>query len=179
MLISDTTIENINLIIQAMFNHNRTLDRFLCYSDAEWAFTHFNSVYHQGYAHLMPLVADKFSDILLRYNIAPKYYETKSDTRTYTTMLDFFQTNLEEHEATYELIKKSIEEALDNGDYNVEADLKHLLRMWNKFMAQAILLRDKAQVYGENNKAMFDGFADQFYILQNEYKELTGEDYKD
>ena len=179
MLISDTTIENINLIIQAMFNHNRTLDRFLGYSDAEWAFTHFNSVYHQGYAHLMPLVADKFSDILLRYNIAPKYYETKSDTRTYNTMLDFFQTNLEEHEATYELIKKSIKEALDNGDYNVEADLKHLLRMWNKFMAQAILLRDKAQVYGENNKAMFDGFADQFYILQNEYKELTGEDYKD
>ena len=46
-------------------------------------------------------------------------------------------------------------------------------------MAQAILLRDKAQVYGESNKAMFDGFADQFYILQNEYKELTGEDYKD
>ena len=83
MLISDTTIENINLIIQAMFNHNRTLDRFLGFSDAEWAFTHFNSVYHQGYAHLMPLVADKFSDILLRYNIAPKYYETKSDTRTY------------------------------------------------------------------------------------------------
>ena len=75
--------------------------------------------------------------------------------------------------------KKSIKEALDNGDYNVEADLKHLLRMWNKFMAQAILLRDKAQVYGESNKAMFDGFADQFYILQNEYKELTGEDYKD
>ena len=179
MLISDTTIENINLIIQAMFNHNRTLDRFLGYSDAEWAFTHFNSVYHQGYAHLMPLVADKFSDILLRYNIAPKYYETKSDTRTYTTMLDFFQTNLEEHEATYKLIKKSIKEALDNGDYNVEADLKHLLRMWNKFMAQAILLRDKAQAYGEGNKAMFDGFADQFYILQNEYKELTGEDYND
>ena len=44
MLISDTTIENINLIIQAMFNHNRTLDRFLGYSDAEWAFTHFSSV---------------------------------------------------------------------------------------------------------------------------------------
>lgn len=94
-------------------------------------------------------------------------------------MLDFFQTNLEEHETTYELIKKSIKEALDNGDYNVEADLKHLLRMWNRFMAQAILLRDKAQVYGEENKAMFDGFANQFYILQNEYKDLTGEEYKE
>lgn len=179
MLISDTTIENINLLMQAMFNHNRTLDRFLGYADVEWAFTHFNSVYHEGYAHLMPLVADRFSAILLRYNIAPKYYETKRDERVYATMLDFFQTNLEEHESTYELIKKSIKDALDNGDYNVEADLKHLLRMWDKFMAQAILLRDKAQIYGEENKAMFDGFANQFYILQDEYKDLTGEEYKE
>ncbi len=29
MLISDETIEKINLLIQAMFNHNKTLDRFL------------------------------------------------------------------------------------------------------------------------------------------------------
>lgn len=179
MLISDTTIENINLIIQAMFNHNRSWDRALGVLGVDFAFDNFVKVFHTGLAHLYPLVADNFSDILLRYNIAPKYYETKSDTRTYVTMLDFFQTNLEEHEATYELIKKSIKEALDNGDYNVEADLKHLLRMWNRFIAQAILLRDKAQVYGEDNKAMFDGFADQFYILQNEYKELTDEDYKD
>lgn len=28
MLIAEETIEKINLLIQAMFNHNRTLDRF-------------------------------------------------------------------------------------------------------------------------------------------------------
>ena len=126
-----------------------------------------------GYAHLMPLLADKFSDILLRYNISPKYYETKRDERTYSTMLDFFNTNLNEHIETYELIKSAINVATVNGDINVEADLKSLLRIWNKFMSQAILLRDKAQVYGENNKAMFDGFCEQFYILQDEYELLN------
>ena len=81
MLISEETIEKINLLIQAMFNHNRTLDRFLGYADAEWSFVNFNKVFHKGYAHLMPLLADEFSDILLRYNIAPKYYETKNQNR--------------------------------------------------------------------------------------------------
>ena len=41
-------------------------------------------------------------------------------------------------------------------------------------MSQAILLRDKAQVYGEDNKAMFDGFCEQFYILKEEYDLLNG-----
>lgn len=174
MLISEETIEKINLLIQAMFNHNRTLDRFLGYADAEWSFVNFNRVFHKGYAHLMPLLADELSDILLRYNVAPKYYETKKDIRTYTTMMDFFNTNLNEHIETYELIKSTINVATLNGDLNVESDLKRILRIWNKFMSQAILLRDKAQVYGEDNKAMFDGFCEQFYILQNEYNLLNG-----
>lgn len=173
MLISEETIEKINLLIQSMFNHNRTLDRFLGYADAEWSFVNFNKVFHNGYAHLMPLVADKLSDILLRYNIAPKYYETKRDERVYDTMLDFFNTNLNEHIKTYDLIKDAINIATLNGDLNVEADLKAILRMWNKFMSQAILLRDKAEVYGDN-KAMFDGFCEQFYILQDEYNLLNG-----
>ena len=33
-------------------------------------------------------------------------------------------------------------------------------------MEQAILLRDKAEVY-KDNVALFDGFAEQFYILKD------------
>lgn len=89
-------------------------------------------------------------------------------------MLDFFNVNVNEHTEAYELIKSAIDTATINGDLNVEADLKSFLRLFNRFMEQAILLRDKAQVYGENNKAMFDGFADQFYILKEENEELNG-----
>lgn len=121
----------------------------------------------------MPLLADQFADILLRYNIAPKYYETKRDVREYNSMIDFFNVNLNEHIETYELIKSAIDTATINGDLNVESDLKRLLRIWNKFMSQAILLRDKAEIY-KDNLAMFDGFAEQFYILQDEYNLLNG-----
>ena len=173
MLIAEETIEKINLLIQAMFNHNRTLDRFLGWADSQWSFVTFSKVFHEKYAHLMPLLADQFADILLRYNIAPKYYETKRDVREYNSMIDFFNVNLNEHIETYELIKSAIDTATINGDLNVESDLKRLLRIWNKFMSQAILLRDKAETY-KDNLAMFDGFAEQFYILQNEYNLLNG-----
>lgn len=173
MLIAEETIEKINLLIQAMFNHNRTLDRFLGWADSQWSFVTFSKVFHEKYAHLMPLLADQFADILLRYNIAPKYYETKRDVREYNSMIDFFNVNLNEHIETYELIKSAIDTATINGDLNVESDLKRLLRIWNKFMNQAILLRDKAEIY-KDNLAMFDGFAEQFYILQDEYNLLNG-----
>ncbi len=173
MLIAEETIEKINLLIQAMFNHNRTLDRFLGWADSQWSFVTFSKVFHEKYAHLMPLLADQFADILLRYNIAPKYYETKRDVREYNSMIDFFNVNLNEHIETYELIKSAIDTATINGDLNVESDLKRLLRIWNKFMSQAILLRDKAEIY-KDNLAMFDGFAEQFYILQDEYNLLNG-----
>lgn len=173
MLIAEETIEKINLLIQAMFNHNRTLDRFLGWADSQWSFITFSKVFHEKYAHLMPLLADQFADILLRYNIAPKYYETKRDVREYNSMIDFFNVNLNEHIETYELIKSAIDTATINGDLNVESDLKRLLRIWNKFMSQAILLRDKAEIY-KDNLAMFDGFAEQFYILQDEYNLLNG-----
>lgn len=173
MLIAEETIEKINLLIQAMFNHNRTLDRFLGWADSQWSFVTFSKVFHEKYAHLMPLLADQFADILLRYNIAPKYYETKRDVREYNSMIDFFNVNLNEHIETYELIKSAIDTATINGDLNVESGLKRLLRIWNKFMSQAILLRDKAEIY-KDNLAMFDGFAEQFYILQDEYNLLNG-----
>lgn len=179
MFISDETQEKLNLLIQRMFQHNRTWDNFLGFSGVEWAFNNFNKVYHKGLAHLYPLLADKVSDILLRYNVTPKYYETKEDTRIYASMLDFFNTNINEHKETYELIKDGINTATVNGDLNVESDLKALLRMFNHFMEQAITLRDKAQIYGEDNKAMFDGFCDQFYVLEVEYDILTGDDEED
>ena len=156
-----------------MFKQKRALDRFLGGADSQWSFVTFSKVFHEKYAHLMPLLADQFADILLRYNIAPKYYETKRDVREYNSMIDFFNVNLNEHIETYELIKSAIDTATINGDLNVESDLKRLLRIWNKFMSQAILLRDKAEIY-KDNLAMFDGFAEQFYILQDEYNLLNG-----
>lgn len=175
MLISNETENKLNLLIQRFFQHNRTWDRFIGYATVEWSLDNFGKVFHHGLAHLYPLLADKVSDILLRYDVAPEYLETKSDVRTYDTLESFFKINLDEHKQTYELIKETINVASINGDLNVETDLKHLLRIFNHFMEQALLLEDKAKIYGVGQEAMFDAFANQFYILQNENDYLVGD----
>lgn len=176
MLINEETQEKLNLLIQKFFQLNRTWDNFLGFSNVEWSLSNFNKIFHAGLAHLYPLLADLVSDIELKYNVVPKYYETERDTRTYSTMLDFFNTNINEHIETYELIKDAINVATINGDLNVECELKHLLKIFNSFMEQAILLRDKAQIYGEDNKYIFDSFADQFYILDLQCNMLNNKD---
>lgn len=179
MLISKETEEKVNLIIQRMFYHNRTWDRFLAFSSVEWALSNFNSVFHSNLAHLYPLLADVASDILLRYNIAPKYYETPSDTRTYGSLIDFFNINVNEHVETYELIKSAIDTATVNSDLNVETDLKNLLKIFNRFMEQALLLKDKAQIYGDNKIPEFDYACEQFYVLSKQRDMLTNKNIDD
>lgn len=171
MFISQETQNKLNLLIQKMFQLNRTWDNFLGYSNVKWAFNNFNKIFHTGLAHLYPLLADKIADIELRYNIVPKYYETKKDVREYESMIDFFNININEHMEAYELIKSSIDTATVNGDLNVETDLKTFLRTFNHFMEQAILLKDKAEVFGEDNKALFDSYAEQFYVLEEDILE--------
>ena len=61
-----------------------------------------------------------------------------------------------------------------NGDLNVAKEIDNLLRMFNKFIAQAILLKDKAEVYGDSLWA-FDADAGQFYILEEVKEELTSD----
>ena len=69
---------------------------------------------------------------------------------------------------------KTREDAQVNGDINIVEEINKLIRMFNKFISQAILLLDKAEVYGDNLWA-FDADADKFYILDNEKEELTSD----
>lgn len=171
MLISQITINNINELIKRFFQHNRTWDNFLGFSDVEWAMHNFSGVFHHGLAHLYPLLADVCSDMLLDFNISPKYGTTEADFRTYENIEDFFLINIEEHKETYDLIRKTKKEAMENDDLNIVVEIDKLLRMFNKFIAQAILLKDKAEIYGDNLWA-FDAYAEQFYILDDIKEEL-------
>ena len=172
MFITDTTVNNVNELIKRFFQHNRTWDNFLGFSNVEWALHNFNGVFHHGLAHLYPLLADICSDMLLDFNVVPQYGTTDADLRKYDNIEDFFLANLEEHKLTYELLCKAIKEANNVNDINIAKELDHLLRIFNKFIAQSILLKDKAEVYGDNLWA-FDAYAQQFYILDEVKEELT------
>lgn len=172
MLVAENTINNVNELIKRFFQHNRTWDNFLGFGNVEWALHNFNNVFHNGLAHLYPLLADVCSDMLLEFNIAPKYGTTEADFREYNDPEDFFLVNVEEHKETYRLLVKTRKEALDSGDVNIAEEINKLIRMFNKFIEQALLLKDKAEVYGDNLWA-FDADAEKFYILGEVKEELA------
>ena len=130
--------------------------------------------FHHQWAHLYPAFFDLFAEAMLNYNIRPKTYGIETDNRTYTGINQMFQTNLDEHIETYNLIKEAIDIAVVNGDKNMDATLKELLRKWGEFMNQAYVLRDKAMSYGDINTFLFDAHSKEFYMLQNMYDELIG-----
>lgn len=171
MLITDATINSVNNLIQRFFQHNRTWDNFLGFAGVEWALSNFEQKFHKGLAHLYPLLADVCSEMLMQFNIVPKYDTTLADTRTYNSLEDFFLINIEEHKQTYEMLIETRKIAEENGDINIVEEINKLIRMFNKFIAQAILLKDKAEVYGDNLWA-FDAYAEQFYILDEIKEEL-------
>lgn len=162
--ISAQTKGKVEELISAQFQLNRYWDRAMSVLDTKFALTKFVSLAHPKLAHIYPLVADEYADILIRWNYPVVYDTTFKDDSDYSSPMEFFEGQLERHLLIYELIRDAIKVALENEDYNVEADLKHLLRQWNRFVAQSYLLRDKAASVN-GNWAMFDGFAEQYVTL--------------
>ena len=162
--ISEKTKQKIYELVTAQFQLNRYFDRAMSVLDTKFALNNFVSLAHPKLAHIYPLVADEYADILIRWNYPVVYDTTFRDATDYSNPMEFFDGQLERHLLIYELIRESIKVASGNDDYNVEADLKHLLRKWNRFVGQSYLLRDKA-VSVNGNWAMFDGFAEKYVNL--------------
>lgn len=164
-MISNETIECLNELIQQGFILNRLWDRALSVLSVDFAMNKFAKIFHEGLAHRFPVDwSDYFSDILAQYNVKAAYYATPTDVSEYASPLEFFNKNLEYHTKTYELLKKSINVAVLNGDINVEKALNHFVLVFNHYMEQALLLKDKAVACG-GNWFFFDDMCDDFFLF--------------
>ena len=168
MLIKDETIECIDRLVQQGFILNRLWDRGMSVLDVKFAMNHFVSIFHTGLAHRFPVDwSDFLSEIEAMYNVTTKYYETPEDVSDYGDPSEFFNKNLEYHIETYEMIKTAINTATANGDINVAKELDSFVRVFNKFMHQAILLVDKTKLFN-GNWANFDYMSDTFFLFKEE-----------
>lgn len=167
MLISNETNKMLNLLIQQGFILNRIWDRGLSVLNVKFAMNNFEKIFHVGLAHKFPVDwSDTISEIQSKYNIVTEYLETYKDISDYNEPIDFFEKNLQAHQETYNIICDAIKIANVNGDFNVEAELKNFMIIFNQYMNQAILLKDKSQSF-KDDYAMFDSMADKFYLFGN------------
>jgi len=167
MLISNETNTLLNLLVQQGFILNRLWDRGLSILNINFAMNNFEKIFHGGLAHKFPVDwSDTISEIQSKYNIVTEYLETPTDVSVYSEPLEFFNKNLEYHKKTYNILCDAIKIAGETNDLNVQAELIEFMKIFNKFMNQAILLVDKSKSF-KDDYAMFDSMADKFYIIGN------------
>ena len=167
MLISNETNTLLNLLVQQGFILNRLWDRGLSILNINFAMNNFEKIFHGGLAHKFPVDwSDTISEIQSKYNIVTEYLETPTDVSVYSEPLEFFNKNLEYHKKTYSILCDAIKIAGETNDLNVQAELIEFMKVFNKFMNQAILLVDKSKSF-KDDYAMFDSMADKFYIIGN------------
>lgn len=166
MMISDETIEALNKLVQQGFILNRLWDRGLSVLGVKFSMNNFNKIYHVGLAHRFPIDwSDYFSNVMEQYNVTTKYYVTPEDSSDYNSPREFFDKNLIYHQNMYQVLKSAIDTAILKGDVNVEKYLNQFVPVFNKYMEQAILLRDKAYCVKDEDWFMFDYMCGSFFLF--------------
>lgn len=165
LLISERTIKELNLLSQQCFWINRVIDRAVSVLGVTFVCSNASQILHEGLAHKYPLLADNVNSILEMYNEDVVYLDTPKDDREYESLSDIFQSILDENIKLYELIKSVHKVAKEEDDYNVCSHMSNFMRTINEYMAQVILLRDKA-VQMNDNPALFDFSISTFFTLK-------------
>lgn len=164
--ISKATIDKIVLVGQKAFQMNRLLDRCVSILSVDFAANNASNILHLQYAHMYPTIfADKSNEILDMWNEKVDYLVTEEDKSEYDNILDLFQKVLDENLKLYDLAKDVIYTAFQEGDINVYSHFMGYMETLNKFIAQSILLRDKAYIMNDN-VALFDFSFSSFFTLE-------------
>lgn len=164
MLINDRTIKEINLISQQCFWLNRVLDRAVSVLDSDFGMVHTSAILHEGLAHKYPILADEINKSLSMFGEKISYLETPEDSRDYDDIVSIFQTILDENILLYEALKKCLLVVREVSDFNVEYIVLEFIGEVNKYVAQAITLRDKA-VSLKDNVEMYEILIDKIFTL--------------
>lgn len=150
MLMSENTSNAIDKIVQRFFWMNRIGDNLVTNMSIKWSMVEAANLMHHNIVHRYPLVADTYSEIQDQFNVRTKYLETPANTIEFSSLLEGFQYMLDELMITNDVIVDAIMIAEREQDINVKVLLEKNLADLTKYINQHIILRDKAQLYGDN-----------------------------
>jgi len=167
-MISDVVNNQLNLIVQKCFLGNRILDRMMSILSIKFVMNKTSNLLHVLISHAMPLLADEISDYQDSRNVLTIYLDTPKDDSDYDTPLQLFETFFNFMEELEQSIDDGIRIAKENNDKMTKIFLEKFLLQINNYTAQAILLCDKAEMYGNNTMAWmsFDRHIEDFIIVK-------------
>lgn len=177
MLIDVDLNERLNRIIQRMFTLNRMYDAGGSVLGVKFVMTNFVNTYHEPLFHAFPLLADLVSKVQENYNVVTTYYDTPTGKNDYNTPLEFFEETLNYLLETQKYIYETqefacvIAETDSTGtSYVIAKCLNRLVKIIGVFVGQAISLRDKSKMYGQESLGimLFDSEIDDWLMIDED-----------
>lgn len=167
MLVSQKTINAIYEIVGESFKANRVLDRCVSVLGVKFACNKASKGIHKDLAHLYPLLADKWGELLEKYNIPIEYPMTPQGVQNYDSVEQIIKT-IGEVALDYQSMAMGVAKiAMENNDIHVYAEILDIIKEINKTVEATILLEDKIALYG-NDIASFDNHFNDFWLLGGE-----------
>lgn len=159
MNVSEKTIEAIHELNGECFAMNRFWDATVSVLGVTYVCQNASKLIHEHIAHWYPHVADLINERCLEnFNIVAYYPATPAGDVSYTGLQDMMEQMLAKTLTFQNEVMAVRQVANDNGDFLVVVELDKILLMVNEQFAQMLLIKDKAEQYGEDYTAFDKDF---------------------
>lgn len=149
-LISEKLNNRLNELIGKCFSINRMLDRGMSLLMVRWKMVRTSTLLHPAIAHAYP--GDKFADAISGYqgqrDNESIYPSTPTGNKEYNNPLEFFRDYHRENLELEDMIKDTIDQAIEEGDLTTKKFLDGLLESLIPYTAQSQTLIDLCEQYG-------------------------------
>lgn len=154
MKISEATYKQLNDLIQKSFDCNAQADNF-AYSIDYARYPNIANIYHHSFAHAFPAFADIISDLMIKLNAKPVRRPLNGYESDYRSLRDLFKDNDAMVEEYRLAVKKTIDIADLNDDYEVRIAMEEFLIKLLPFVKQSDMWRTFAEKY-DGDELNFD-----------------------
>lgn len=149
MKIAEATRSQLNELICKSFNCNAQADNF-AYCIDYTRYPNIANIYHHSFAHKFPELADVISDLMIKLNARPIRKALNAYESDYKSLMDLFIDNERMVEDYRMEIKKTIDIADMNEDYEVRIAMEDFLMRFLPYVKQADMWRTFAEKYRDD-----------------------------
>ena len=149
MKISEATYNQLNELLMLSFDCNARADN-LAYNIDYSRYPNINEIYHHGFAHKFPQLADIISDLMIQLNARPVRRQINGYINEYKELVDIFDDNNKMAEEYRQAIRKTIDIADMNEEYEIRIAMEDFLLKFLPYVNQSDIWLNKAIEYKED-----------------------------
>jgi len=166
-LINDKVNNSLNNIVHQCFLLNRVLDRQMSQLSVKFTMNKTSNKLHPLLAHAPLKLADFIGDYQDQRNALTVYGEVPLDTTDYLSVLEIFENFLESMREFEDVVQEAVNVCDEEADLTTKVFLQDFLMKIIPFSAQAVLLCDKIEAYGDipMGRMLFDSNIEDFIIV--------------